>query len=155
MPVQHINFANSSLRLKSNTSTLSSQTSNADFSDHLKIGAHDGLQATGQLFGATTSFLPGSSLFSAALNDAANNLSASTSSSMLSANNLSNEVSPALQGKNFLQMMEDMQQKMLQANLQLLDMQNKVQHQSQYFQASSNILKTTHETKVNAVRNMK
>lgn len=158
-----------SIRMHTQPSTTARQTANNSFGAKLRAG----LQTTASAVGGATSLaaplLPGGTIVSAALSGAKGGGGLGTSSHALSAAGGAGNAVPTVGSgptpnvpgissgsKVDQQFSQTKQLTEMQAmfNLQFLEMQAKVQHESRTFQTVSNVMKNRTDTAKNSIRNM-
>lgn len=138
------------LRISTQAATTVRQTPHTNFGAVLTQGLKTFANIIGNVFGAVAPFIPGGSIIQAALTGVQNLAQGATSSSTSGATGSSTGStgsSPFQQTKELLEMQS-------RFNMQFLQLQARMQHESRLYMTLSNIMKNRHDTAKNAIRNI-
>ncbi|MDA0712711.1 MAG: hypothetical protein O2897_01825 [bacterium] len=144
-----VKFQNDSLNLNVSPKGTFKTTSNIEFSTQLRRIMSQGTAAMSNAASAAAPMVPGASVVSAVLSNAAGNLNAPD-------NGLNNGGLGNLnQNSNSLMNFEQMQKNMMSMNMQMISVQREFQQMSEQYTMVSNVLKTKHDAEKNAISNIR
>lgn len=135
------------LNLNSSGGGVSRQSVNKDFAAKLRQASGQTARALQNTANYVAPIAPGAAILSAGLGNIASNLGGSDAGGL--------PAGPAGDGSDMIKSMGDMQENLMSRSVQMLALQTKVQQNAETFQMQSNVLKTTHDSKKNAISNLR
>jgi len=145
-----VNLGQGSIKLNVNAGGTIKTSSNLDFSTQLRKVMSQSAHLASKATSAAAPLVPGASVMSAVLSDAASSL-AYPENSIAGMGGFKITGS----GGNFLQSFEEMQQNMMSMNMQMIGVQRQFQQMSEQYTLASNVLKTKHDAEKNAISNIR
>lgn len=144
-----------SLNLNTNSGGAARTSSNPEFSRTLKNSMAQGASMTYQSVAPVAPFVPGGAIMSAMLHN---------TTAALASEGVASGVAPVAGGASLpgasgntgmFQSMQQMQENMMSQNVYMLGLQQRFNETNQNFTAVSNIMKTEHDGKKNAISNFR
>lgn len=134
------------LNLNSSGGGVSRQSVNKDFAAKLRQASGQTARALQNTANYVAPIAPGAAILSAGLGNIASNLGGDPGMPA---------AVPTGDGGDMIKTMGDMQENLMSRSVQMLALQTKVQQNAETFQMQSNVLKTTHDSKKNAISNLR
>lgn len=128
-------------------------SSNPTFSSHLANAGAGGATVLAGVTGVAAPFVPGSSVLSAALNQASGQIRAANAT--LDVNAMAAHPDAGGQPAEFSQSASQMHKQMLDSNMYMLGLQQQFNQLGIQFTSQSNILKAKHDAEKNSIANFR
>jgi len=136
------------LNLNSSAGGVSRQSVNKDFAAKLRQASGQTARALQSTANYIAPIAPGAAILSAGLGNVASNLTSDAGGAPVG-------IPLSGEGGDMIKSMGDMQENLMSRSVQMLALQTKVQQNAETFQMQSNVLKTTHDSKKNAISNLR